>query len=337
MQPIYALLGKMKKIIAFFIVCCVALGVYAQGEEPIIITAPEMTVEKTAYSFTDQGITISVSYGSAYPAEHAYNNLDRTYFGCLANGTITFSAEENIKGIAINGWVRKNFTASCDNGSINYLSDSYDDTEGEPVLTVSDIDATSVSILCNNQLRCFSVEVYFSENPGMPVEEAEDTIRITMNTAVAMDYSDNEEYSSEGSYSYWLMMAPAEAYPQIWLDMYTAEKGNLCGEYSLYNYNVGDYTYIQLSPNELDYEYAYDQEFTITESGEGYRIEGYIIADNDIRYEFVYEGEVPFQGVESGLENDQATHTNCRKVLHNGQLLILRHDKTYTITGIEIR
>ena len=72
------------------------------AEEPVIITAPDTTIDKTAYTLSDQGITIAVSYGSAYPADHAYNNIDVTYFGVLANGSMTISAGENIRGIAVN-------------------------------------------------------------------------------------------------------------------------------------------------------------------------------------------------------------------------------------------
>ena len=242
------------------------------AEEPVIITAPDTTIDKTAYTLSEQGITIAVSYGSAYPADHAYNNIDVTYFGVLANGSMTISAGENIRGIAVNGWAKQNFSASCDYGNIDYISDEAADAVGEPVLTIS----------CDKQLRCFSIEVYFSENPDAPQEEATDTVRLEMVRAVAQDYSEDTTYSSEGAYSYWLMLAPEAGYPEVWLDLYAAVKGDLSGEYSLYNYNVGDYTFVQLSASSLDYEYAYDQEFTITKSGSNYRIEGYVIAENDV-------------------------------------------------------
>lgn len=322
----------MKKIFTFLFLLT-AIHVAAQeAEDPIIITAPDTTIEKTAYSFTEQGITIAVSYGSAYPASHQYNNLKRTYFACLAGGSMTISAEQDIKGIAINGWVKKAFTATSDKGSIDYLSDAYEDAEGEPVLTISDIDAQSVTINCNNQLRCFSIEVYFTQNPGGTQGEVMDTVRFTAVKADAMDYSDDEQYSSEGHYSYWLSLTPEAGYPQVWLDMYAAVKGDLSGEYSLYNYNVGDYTYVQLSESELDYEYAYDQEFTITKNGDNYHIEGYIIADNDVQYEFVYDGPIAIVGDTEGIDNANAD-AKAVKLLRDGQLIILRGDKTYNVFG----
>ena len=340
LRPIWVTHRKMSRFITCLAALCLAVGMMAQeAEEPVIITAPDTVINKTAYSFTEQGITIAVSYGSAYPAGHSFNNLDRTYFACLAGGNITFSAEQNIKGLAINGWVKKNFSATCNNGIIDYLSDDAEDTTGEPVLTVSDIDATSVTISCNNQLRCFSVEVYFLGNPEGTQGEVMDTVRFTAVTAEAADYSNDPTYSSEGYYSYWLNLAPAEGYPQVWLDMYAAVQGDLSGEYSLYNYNVGDYTYIQLSADELDYEYAYDQAFTITHINNGYHVEGYIIADNDIQYEFVYNGPITLTEVVDGVENveSQTPNNQSEKVLRDGQVLIHANGEWHTISGVKMQ
>ncbi|MBQ1858388.1 MAG: hypothetical protein II140_00865 [Paludibacteraceae bacterium] len=335
----------MRTMYSFVLAACLVMGSVApvvareaEEEEPVVITAPDTVIEKTAYTLSEQGITIEVSYGSAYPAGHSYNNIDRTYFACLANGNMTIRADRAIQGIAINGWVKKNFSASCDYGTIDYMSDEYDDAIAEPVLTVSDIRNPSVTITCINQLRCFSVEVYFFDNPGSVHEEATDTVRLTMVSAAALDYSEDPTYSTEGAYSYWLALAPAEGYPQIWLDMYAAVKGDLSGEYSLYDYNVGDYTYIQLSANELDYEYAYDQAFVISKSGETYHIAGYIIADNDVQYEFVYDGPIALVPVtEEGVEEVRSDDVLCTKKLINGQLIIQLGDHLYTPIGQQLR
>ena len=157
---------KMQKIAIFLLSVLAVVNVMAEeAEDPIIITIPDTTIVKQAFTLEVQGITISTTNGSVYPAEHEYNNFGRDCIICYANASITFSAGQDIKGLAINGNVKKNFSASCDQGTMDYLSDSYEDAEGEPVLTISDIDAPSVTITCNNQLRCFSIEVYFTENP----------------------------------------------------------------------------------------------------------------------------------------------------------------------------
>jgi len=327
----------MKKIFSIFItllIGCCAFAQEAEVEEPIIIVAPDTVVSKKPYTFTDQGITIAVDQGTILPANHEWNTIDRTYFAVLANYHMTISAEQPIKGIAINGWVRKNFSAEADHGTLNYLSDDEDDSTGEPVLTISDIDNPSVTLSCGNQLRCFSIEVYFTQNPGELSGEVLDTVRFVAVTAEASDFSNDTTFSSEGHYSYWLKLAPQEEYPHVWLDMYSAVKGDLSGEYSLYNYNVGDYTYVQLSASELDYEYAYDQDFTITKTDAGYHVEGYIIAENDVQYEFVYDGPIELVPEdEEGIDEVVNRQSSGRKLIQGGQLLILRGERIYTPQG----
>ncbi|MBQ7631163.1 MAG: hypothetical protein IJS82_00170 [Paludibacteraceae bacterium] len=332
----------MKKIFTIFatlLVACCAFAQEAEIEEPIIIVAPDTFVNKQPYSFTDQGITISVTQASSYPADHDWNSLGITYFAVTAGYQMTISAEQPIKGVAINGWVKKSFTASSDHGMLSYLSDDDDDATGEPVLTISDIDNTSVTLSCDKQLRCFSLEVYFTQNPEAPQEGGDviDTIRFVAVTAEAADYSDDELYSSEGHYSYWLKLAPQEVYPHVWLDMYSAVKGDLSGEYSLYNFNVGEQTYVQLGADSWEYEYAYDQAFTITKTDAGYHVEGYIICQNDYQYEFVYDGPIELAPVddddEQGIEQTTNDKRPTTKLIQGGQLLILRGDKTYTLQG----
>ena len=193
-----------------------------------------------------------------------------------------------------------------------------------------------MTISCVNQLRCFSVEVYFTENPGEISGEVTDTVRFTAVTVQAADYSEDTTFSTPGHYSYWLSLAPAEGYPVVWLDMYSAVQGDLSGEYSLYNFNVGDYTYVQLSSDEMDYEYAYDQEFTIRKTDAGYHVEGWIVCENEVQYAFVYDGPIALNA-EDALESLPEDSTALRKLLHNGHLLILRHGRTYDTTGRILR
>ena len=332
----------MKKIFTFIAFICLSFCGFAQDEDPIVITAPDTVIDKKAYTLQDQGITISVSKGSAYPAEHDYNNLGQTYFAVLAGSTMTISCDDTIKGIAINGWVKKSFSATCDHGTIDYLSDDEDDAEGEPVLTISDVDNPVVTITCPKQIRCYSVEVYFTENPD-DVEwdvEAADTVAIAVTTVEALDYSADSTFSEEGAYSYWLSLAPAGGYPIVWLDMYAAVKGDLSGEYSFANLNVGDMSYVQLSADEWDYEYVYDQEFTIAKTDAGYHIEGWVLADNEVLYTFVYDGAVTVSDgtydEEDALPTVSATST-ARKRLSNGVLLIERDGKTYNVLGTQMK
>jgi hypothetical protein len=251
---------------------------------------------------------------------------------------MTISATDTIRGIAINGWVKKNFSASSDRGTINYISDEYEDAFGYPVLTIADIDSTAVTIDCNNQLRCFSIAVYFGSNPGGVQGEVMDTVRFTAVVAEALDYSDDSTFSAPGAYSYWLMLQPAEVYPTVWLDLYAAVQGDLTGVYSLYDYNVGDYTYVQLSADAWDYEYAYDQEFTITRNGNSYHIEGWILADNDVQYEFVYDGPIALTSAGGESTDIQATPADAtlpraEKRIENGRMVIIVNGEKYNALG----
>lgn len=131
----------------------------------VTILPPAQTVSKAAYEFEQDGITVSCTQGAIYPATHEWNTSGVDYFGCNAGQTITFSAETPIKGLVVNGWVKKSFSATTTSGEIEYLSPDLDDQAGNPVIVIRNIDAQSVSISCEKQLRCYSVVVYFDENP----------------------------------------------------------------------------------------------------------------------------------------------------------------------------
>lgn len=330
----------MRKIFAIFAAVCFAANMTAAlQEEPVVVSVPDTTIIKTAYSFTLEGITVSATQGSVYPANHSYNNYQTDLFSCLANSSITFSATQTIKGIAIDGVIKKEFDASVDHGDISYVDASEYEMQGSPVVVVRDIDATSVTISCVKQLCCFSVKVYFSENPEAIEEVLPDTVHITATTAVADDYSDDPAYSSEGSYSYWLKLAPADNYPEVWLDLYTAEKGEFAGEYSLYNSNLGFETYVWFSDGDTDGVTAYDGEISITKNESGYHIEGWVLCygkedfDPDMVYDFVYDGAILIKGInEEGVDEVYDT-SKVIKIIRDGQLIIVRDGKEYNAQG----
>lgn len=329
----------MKKSLFVLAVLLTTLSSWAQ-EQPLVINAPDTVINKSAYSFAEQGVTISVSYGSAYPAGHSYNNLDKTYFACLASGSMTISAEQDIKGIAIDGWVRKNFAATCDHGTIAYLSDALDDATGEPVLTVSDINAQSVTISCDNQLRCFRVKVYFSENPdsigGVTPPEGE-VFFLEYNTASAVY---DPEYSTEGSYNYYLYFWDAENENiYIGIDMYTAEQGMFEGMYGFESSNMTEYSFFQFGENYEDYSMATEGQMVINlVENDSYSVSGYITCENGNTYNFSYTGAIPVEGEnpDEAVEEQHPDSPAPTKILRAGQILLLRANKTYTLTGQEL-
>lgn len=126
--------------------------------EPTTIKATDVTAaagNNMPYAFIVNNILVQTSTGA----------ITSTYFGCNAGNTITFTATKPIKGLTINGMVKKGFEADCDHGEILYVSDDEEDIELDPVLAILDIDSKSVTINCLKQMRCYSVDFFFDENP----------------------------------------------------------------------------------------------------------------------------------------------------------------------------
>lgn len=146
--------------------------------EPTNVSPKDTTIIKKEYAFIDNNILVHCSLGSILKAEEdtdAREDVDNShpaYFNCNADYQLTFSATQPIKGIAIDGFVRKAFDATCDHGTIQFLTDPDMDMEGWPALVIMDINATSVTLDCPKQLRCYGVHVYFQDNPD-PLYEQE--------------------------------------------------------------------------------------------------------------------------------------------------------------------
>ena len=264
--------------------------------EPEIVPAPEDTIPKGAYRFVEGNIEVKCTQGAGSPK---YG-----YFSCYANYQLSFTATKPIKGLAINGMIKKDFSATVDHGEIEY-ADADLDVEKDPVLVVRDVNAQSVTISCAKQLRCYSVEVYFEQNPEGVPEDVYDTVVVTPATVLAEFYP---EYSEEGSFSYWLKLFSENTYPGIWLDIYSEKEGDLTGDYSYEWYNLGEQTYIIFGDGDTDYAEMYDGNLSIEKTDKGYLIRGAVLADDDKVYVFEYEGPVEFSAVwPESIEQTEAT------------------------------
>ena len=330
----------MKHIFPFLLLF-VAVGMSAQVVSTVTILPPAQTVSGTAYSFEQDGITVSCTKGAIYPAEHEWNTSGVDYFGCNASQTITFSAESPIKGLVVNGFVKKFFTASVNNGDIAYLSPDDDDQAADPVIVIKDIDANSVSITCDKQLRCFNAVVYFGENPTdtigdiVPPTEGE-VFFFTYNTSNAVY---DEDYSMPTRpYNYYLYLWDREnENVYVGLDIYTAEKDNFEGMYSMDDGTMTEFSFYQFGEEYEDYTSAVEGAMVINrvEESTDYSISGYITCDNGNTYNFSFEGHVYLEDeeMEQGVENIEQTKAVGSKVLRGGKLLIEKDGKTYTMTG----
>ena len=105
--------------------------------------------------------------------------------------------------------------------------------------------------------------------------------------------------------------------------VYSFELGNL-GEYSFYNYGEGDY----------DYYDVIDGAVAITKENDTYSISGYIDCSDGNTYNFTFTGAIYDENEPYGLEPvDSKDDVKATKELRNGQLLIIRGGKKYSVLG----
>ena len=129
--------------------------------EPTSVLPQDTTVLKKEYAFIDHNILVYCTQGSIIKA----TDTTDAYFNCNAGYTLTFTATQPIKGVEIDGYVRKAFNATCEPGTIQFLTDPDFEMEGWPALVIMDIDAKSVTLNCPKQFRCYQLRVFFQGNP----------------------------------------------------------------------------------------------------------------------------------------------------------------------------
>ena len=293
----------MRQIFSILCAATFALCVYAADftpgapldpdfaySEPTVVNSPDTTFYKNAYSFVENNIRVSCTQGSILANEG--------YFNCNVGYTMTFETAKPMKGLEIKGFVRKNFGATVDNGEIAFCSDIVD-VESDPVIVITDIDSTSVTINCTDaQFRCYSVRVYFDENPtSSPCEngtqEEGETFFVTFNTADAVYESEISEEEGKANYTVFLYDA-GTSYPFASLDLYPATQ-DLTGLYSTDDGTLGDYTYYQYGEDTwADYTWAIEGALVINKEGDVYTISGYITGDDNNTYNFSFSGAMPF-------------------------------------------
>lgn len=145
-------------------------------DEPTEVLPKDTVIWKDVYAFITNNILVYCNQGSIVKA----TDTTFAYFNCNAGYQLTFTATQPIKGIEIDGFVRKAFDATCEPGEIEFLTDADFDMEGWPAMVIRNIDATSVTLSCPKQLRCYGVRVYFQENPNhLDIDEVNTTRQAT--------------------------------------------------------------------------------------------------------------------------------------------------------------
>lgn len=252
--------------------------------EPTQITVPSTTVQGDAYSFIRNNVLVSSTKGA----------ITANYFSAHAGYDLTFTAARPIKGIVINGFVKKDFEATVNHGQVSYLTPA-EDTEANPVMVITDVNSTTVTISCVKQLRCYNVEVYFDANPDATVSGGSsggEEITLVFDGAEAVYESEYSELIEEENYSIFLFY-DYDYSPYFALDLYPAQKDVLTGKYSMADYSLGEFTYYVFGENEEDFTWAVDGEVTVTKNGDIYSIEGTLLCDDGNLYLISFSGEMP--------------------------------------------
>ena len=276
---------------------------YVYGE-PTSVTVPGTTVQGAEYSFICNNIQVDCTKGA----------VNENFFSAHAGYKITFSATQPIKGLVINGAVKKDFEATVNHGNISFLSPNADYVVTNPVVVITDIDDYSVTLTCVKQLRCYEVEVYFYANPEATVEGGTigggDTVDLTFDSADAVYEAEYVEMIEEENYSIFLYNQASPEVPYFALDIYPAVKDQLAGTYRMADYTLGDFTYYAYGYGDYDMCWALDGNVTIAREGDIYTIKGQIYCDNETTYNISFTGKMPiyldddyYYGGESGVKD----------------------------------
>lgn len=149
-------------------------NLYIYSEPTIVTTTVTSDIFNQSYAFIQNNIKVECTNGTQRPA-----SAEQTaYFGVSAGQSITFTATKPIKGIVINGYIKKGFdfevTGASEDCRMLSVDAEDEDVENDPVIALLDVDSKSVTLNCLKQLRCYSVEFYFKENPEIETEEEDE-------------------------------------------------------------------------------------------------------------------------------------------------------------------
>lgn len=344
---------------------------YTYGE-PTIVAASALTAElgnNKNYSFIENNILVNCNLGAIVRE----STTSPDYFGCNAGQSMTITAAKAIKGIAIDGYVKKGFDASVDNGTIEFLSDSDDDVEGEPVILIKDINATSVTISAVKQMRCYVMYIYFDANPedelgegggeegdyNFDYEPAE-----TTTLTISFDELGYEDESEYYGYAVTSLSFASDDY-EAELAVFTAATAGATvlpvGTYPInasYAENTvqaspgGDdmYDYPSYIMTDFEFDSQYQEWYYNTSY---YLVSGSLVVEADpagvkmtinattakgSTVHAVFVGAaVNYGDPDTAVEEVEKAEGPSAKRLVNGRVLILREGKVYDVLGSEVR
>lgn len=330
--------------------------------EPTMVENHDSVGNNMAYSFIQNNIKVDCTKGAR----------TNSYFSCNASSSITFTATKNIKGLVIDGYVKKGFEATATAGSIDYV-DAYDEeVTADPVLVITDINSKSITIDCDKQMRCYSVEFYFDANPTAtiggggsgdegdynfdfePTEPTALTINIADSiilTDAVSDYGIIDAYMWNDDYEVELYFNVAQADPTsiIPLGVYVINDSEEAGTMTASPGGDDFYDY----PSVIMGDWTYEEETELYEAGWYYNEAYYIetgIAD------VTMSGDVVTISIEATTHFGSTVALTCTykveastaleqveaaaqpaKMMHRGQLMIRRGNHLFNAQGAALK
>ena len=327
---------------------------YTYAEPTIVTNSEEIGSNLANYSFICNNVQVNCTKGARYA----------DYFGVNAGEQITFTTTQPMKAIVVNGFVKKYFEATASAGEIAYVDAEEDAVTSEQVLAVTDINSTTLTISCVKQLRCYSVAVYFNENPEIDIEGGEEeddysfeweptevtTINVSFDSLEVTDMTENLGYACTSLY---LMSEEYEMELSVFastveetilpVGTYTIndsyEENTVMSspggyeEYDFPSYLITDFEQDAASGtwyyNTVYYLVSGTLEVVQVEGGGQLTIHATSHFGSTINAEYFFgEGEPNIDAVEH-----TSIATQAAKHLHGGQLYIERNGQLYDIVG----
>lgn len=331
-------------------------------DEPTTLLPTGTVQSNKTYTFIQNNVKVYASTGG----------LSEEYFGCNAGNKITFTTTKAMKAIVINGFVKKDFSATASSGEIDY-ADAVDIEEGvfgEPVLIVKDIDNKSITLSCDKQMRCYSVDIYFDENPDIEIDNSggeDDEYNYNYEPTTPKDITIKfdslfyADYSEDLGYTYTSLYFVSDEYEMEMAAFVPSAKGTgiVPGEYPI-NETYEDGT-IQASPGGDDYydyptyiatDFEYDEDFGLFYNTSYYLVGGTVKVENDtkgVKYTInarsyfgsnitaTYIGTAKYDGEEpDGIEGVNADKGGKNmKRIENGRVVIYKDGRKFSVDGVE--
>lgn len=325
--------------------------------EPTTITIGAESASHAAYTFVQNNILVSCSQGA----------ITDSYFSCYAGQTITFTASKPITALAANAYLKKDFEATASVGEIEYLDAAEDTIVGNPALIVSNIAANTITLTCVKQIRFYSIDFYFGEDPELELDETAGgysyewepdeatTLNFTMSDLSCQDLSSNLGYacsylafSSDEADIYLVAFVHSVAGTALPVGTYQFSDSYAEGtlQASVGGDDYYDYEgYVATNYEEIEGDWYYDPYYLVsgslqveaTASGAKMTLNATSAKGSTIR--MVYEGIpeiISDEPIDDALGNTPSEST-ANKILLNGHVFILSGDHTFTPAGQKLR